>query len=434
MRVSLLLAVLGLAAPSQAAAERPLVDSLDDEQVVLSLAVPIDHTGAIEGSFNVHVEFGAPYDASKPTVFLIADGQQFFVRPGAIPALQERLFGPGFNVVGIVGRHGFANDQPFLALIRQENGDTDWEAAWALFRAEQWIEDIEFVRRNVFGVDAPIMLFGRSGGGYLVHQYLHAYPSHVSRAFTSAPAATWWTAYAGVRLDFFWDEIGRSDASAQARIHRLLEAGAHDRQRMASAFQRQNFFVPHNEIDSARLDLLATFESGDPAAVDRVYEDYQVAAIERLFESVHAVPTRVRLFEFALPFLETWAVRAGGLDPDIEVMLSAAQPLIERFGSAATLAPSGGYGERQATDGQGAEVFVLAGRWDHVVDYRGALALSASYPRSSYWLADDNHTFDKLVEAEHYTGILRSFMGFGLDSAPLEQALHAARDHRWSGD
>ena len=434
MRISFALAVAGLAVQAQAQAERPLVESLADEQLVISLDVPIDHTGAVTGSFGVHVEFGAPYDARKPTVFLIADGQQFFVRAGAMPALQERLFGPGFNVVGIVGRHGFADDPRFLSLIRDENGDTDWEAAWALFRAEQWIGDIEFVRRSVFGDDAGIMLFGRSGGGYLVHQYLHAYPSHVSRAFTSAPAATWWTAYAGLRLDSFWDDIGRSDASAHARIRRLLETGAHDRHRIASAFQRQNFFVPHDEIDAARLDLLATFESGDPEALERVYDDYQVTAVERLYESVRVAPTRVRMFEFVLPFLDEWTVRTDALDPDIEVMLSAAQPLTERLGSAVTLAPSGGYGDRATVDGQRAEVFVLAGRWDHVVDYRAALALSASYARSYYWLADDNHTFDRLVGSGHYADVLQSFLAYGLVSGQLKQALHAARDHRWNGD
>lgn len=41
---------------------------------------------------------------------------------------------------------------------------------------------------------------------------------------------------------------------------------------------------------------------------------------------------------------------------------------------------------------------------------------------------------EPLVEAEHYTGILRSFLAFGLDSAPLERALYAARAHRWGGD
>ncbi len=429
-----MLAIVGLAVQSPALAETRLADSLDDEQVVVSLAVPIDHTGAIEGSFSAHVEFGAPYDAGKPTVFLIADGQQFFVRPGAIAALQERLFGPDFNVVGIVGRHGFAEDARFLSLIRQDEGQTDWETAWALFRAEQWIEDIEFVRRALFGADAPIMLFGRSGGGYLVHQYLGAYPAHVSRAFTSAPAATWWTAYAGLRLDSFWDEIGESDASAQSRIRRLLKTGSHDRGRIARAFQRQNFFVPHDEIESARLGLLATFESGDPEAIEKVYDDYQVAAVERLYESVRSVPTRVRLFEFVLPFLDTWAVRADALDPDIEVMLSSAEPLIAQFDGAAALAPSGGHAGRAASDGQPAEVFVLAGRWDHVVDYRAALALSASYVRSRYWLADDNHTFDKLVGAGHYAAVLQSFLGHGLVSEPLEQALHDARDHHWGGD
>jgi pimeloyl-ACP methyl ester carboxylesterase len=67
-----------------------------------------------------------------------------------------------------------------------EDGSVDWEKVYRLMASYQAAEDIEAVRRDLFR-DNPqtrINLYGRSGGAYLVHEYLSRYPKHAARAFT----------------------------------------------------------------------------------------------------------------------------------------------------------------------------------------------------------------------------------------------------------
>ena len=117
-------------------------------------------------------------------VFIIADGQQFYVRRGAIAQLRKSSFGDAFNVVGIIGR-GFT--QEFARAVQDASGQTRWALAWRVFNSEQWVEDIDTVRRKLVGQRGGILLYGASGGAYLVHQYLMKYGAHVQRAFRLRP-------------------------------------------------------------------------------------------------------------------------------------------------------------------------------------------------------------------------------------------------------
>src|SRR5918911_1145782 len=69
-----------------------------------TIEVPLDYKAPEMGRAPLYFEFGASFDPTKPVVFIIADGQQFYVRRGSVAELQHTLFGDAFNVVGIVGR------------------------------------------------------------------------------------------------------------------------------------------------------------------------------------------------------------------------------------------------------------------------------------------------------------------------------------------
>src|SRR5689334_13540832 len=66
-----------------------------------TLSVPLDHKNRHLGMASLYYEFGAPYDPTKPVIFVISDAQQFYVRKGSVAQLQQSLFGSAFNVVGI---------------------------------------------------------------------------------------------------------------------------------------------------------------------------------------------------------------------------------------------------------------------------------------------------------------------------------------------
>lgn len=395
-----------------------------------TVMLPIDHQNPESGNFAAYVEFGARFDPLKPTVLVVNDGQQFFVRRGAMTALQEQLFGDGMNVVGIVGRGALQDNPELLQRIQPESGNTDWLMAWQLLRAYQWVEDIETVRRALLGDVGRIMLFGRSGGGLLVHEYLARHGDHVARAFTSAPASSASSALLGLQFDTFWEEMDSGDGQIHHRIRAVMRSGRVDRLSLATAFQRQNFFVPAARIAEARLQLLATFENGSDAELQDVLAEYQVSAMQQFNNSVRAIPSRVRLFEFALPYLESWQMQDDRLDPDIEVILASSAPLraLAEHGqldlTAATL-------DHRLLHDVAAELFVMVGRWDHVVDYRGSIALAASYPNAGIYIADDNHTFQKMNEAGIYQDILQAFLLHGRESAAFAEVAADSEAYRW---
>src|SRR5262249_59381482 len=89
-----------------------------------TIEVPLEHKAQDKGRASLYYEFGAPYDPKKPVVFVIADGQQFFMRKGAVAAMQKDSFGDGVNVVGIVGRGA---TKPFRDATLDDRGRPDWE-------------------------------------------------------------------------------------------------------------------------------------------------------------------------------------------------------------------------------------------------------------------------------------------------------------------
>src|SRR5262249_7886654 len=106
-RVSFLLLISVTSVAALASVGRPAGsdERRDDAALGRTIMVPFDHkSSAVPGTGPLYFEFGARFDASKPTVLVIADGQQYYVRKGTVAALQKDLFGDAFNVVGIVTR------------------------------------------------------------------------------------------------------------------------------------------------------------------------------------------------------------------------------------------------------------------------------------------------------------------------------------------
>src|SRR5262245_5110556 len=92
-----------------------------------TIPVPLDRDNPGLGSGSLYFESGAAYDKAKPTVLVIADGQQYFVRKGTVANFQRDLFGDAFNVVGIVTR---GTTPEFIRAALGADGQPDWLKAW----------------------------------------------------------------------------------------------------------------------------------------------------------------------------------------------------------------------------------------------------------------------------------------------------------------
>lgn len=391
-----------------------------------TVEVPLDHKASHAGRGSLYFEFGAAYDRTKPTVFIIADAQQFYVRRGQVARLQQTLFGDRLNVVGIVGR---GTSEEFIGATLDAKGQPDWARAWRIFNSEQWVDDIEAVRRAVVGDKGKILLYGRSGGAFLVHQYLAKYGAHARRAFTQAALNPFIVSELRLNSDHFWEEIGAQDRSLQTLLKSTLERRAAERATILRTLQRQNFFVPLDSLPAARAELIRALAEGDTRRYDEARREYQVDDIERINASPEGVPVRVRLFEFFYPSGARSLLGGEAVYPDLENQYNTAQPLVALCDAGRIPPPSFDFARLHQLN---TEVFILAGRRDHTADYRSSIALAANYPRRHLFIADDNHTFEKLNRGELNLRILRAFLEYGLTSPELRGVLSAAEPHRWA--
>jgi pimeloyl-ACP methyl ester carboxylesterase len=390
-----------------------------------AIEATFDRDNRALGSAAIHAEFGAPFDQTKPVLFVITDAQQFYVRRGAVAKLQKERFGDAFNVVGIVGR-GFT--PAFIKAAMRPDGRPDWERAWGIFAAEEWVEDIEAVRQTIVGPKGKILLYGQSGGAFLVHQYLAKYGRSVARAATPAPLNPFLVGRLGLNSDRFWEEVGASDPELHALLRQALQRDPADRGRLAMTLQRQNFFVSPGQLAEARARLIRALAAGDAEAYQKAREAYQVEEVRSFLGSPQGIPMRVRLFEFVLPSGALGRLAGDRFYPDLENQRNFAAPLLELYEKGRIPAPSWDAAALHRLD---TEVLILAGVRDHTVDYRSAIALAFLYPRGQLFLADDDHQFHQMNSDGTQHALVRAFLASGAQSSAFQAALRAAERRRW---
>ncbi|HEV3470644.1 MAG TPA: alpha/beta hydrolase [Pyrinomonadaceae bacterium] len=396
------------------------------QPLVRTIEVPLDHRDRGLGAARLSFELGAPFDKSKPVVLVIADGQQFYVRRGAARELQQKLFGDAFNVVGIIPRGGTPE---FVKAALDPSGRPDWARAWRIFNADQWVADIEAVRRSLVGDEGGVMLYGRSGGAYLIHQYLSRHGTRVARAFTQSPVNPLLNRELGIAIDRFWEELGAQDRGLQGLLRKALARDPGERLRMLVTLQRQHFFIPAERIAPARAELIRALAEGDAALYERARKEYQADEVLKLYESAESIPQVVRVLELIHPSGAFRRLGGEAVYPLLESQHHFQKPLLALLEAGTIPAPSFDLSAAHRLD---TEVFILAGRRDEAVDYRTSIALAYSYPRHQLFIADDNHVFSKLNEAGLVNRLLQGFLGSGPGSTEYQQALAAAAPYRWS--
>ncbi|WP_296952980.1 hypothetical protein [uncultured Massilia sp.] len=181
------------------------------------LTVPLDHAAPARGVYRAYYLLGKGFDPAGPVVFFLTDGQMELVSPDADASFFDAQL-PGLSYV-LVGHRGHGPAQ-FPEVYR--GGRTDVAAAMNLYGSWQQVEDIERVRQDMAAhgllpPDGRIMLFGASGAGMLVQQYLHRHGGHVSRALLATTGAPDLARLGGRSFARRLDEFDPRTAAALAR-------------------------------------------------------------------------------------------------------------------------------------------------------------------------------------------------------------------------
>lgn len=404
----------------------PMLGAQVELATTRTLTVPIVYEDPAAGAARLTLDFAAPFDPSKPTVLVIADGQQFYVRPNGMKELEESVFGDGVNVVGIVTR---GTTPAFIHATLNAAGKPDWSKAWKVFNSAEWVNDIESVRKNLVGEGGQIELYGRSGGGYLVHQYLARYGQHVNRAFTQSAVNPYLNAELGISLDLFWSDLGRQDPALQKELQSALAAHPKDRIGILMTLQRQHFFVSSTEIATARSALIHALAKDDMETYRKARREYQVEAMDAMYASTDIIPQDVRVLELIAPSGAFELLNDGELHPLAETQAFEIRPLLNLLGTGAIhLEPF----DFAALHRCPAEVFVMAARYDEAVDYRTEIALASAYPKHVSFIANDNHVFSALTSSGTSKRLISSFLVGGMNSKEFRAAQQMAVTYRWN--
>jgi pimeloyl-ACP methyl ester carboxylesterase len=413
--------VLHLAAVVLGAEEYPFIKADVYHRYV---QVPLDHGNPKAGTFTLYYELGSNFDFKKPTVFYIVDSQQY--AHGADQMAKQGSLDRALNLVLIEYR---GRKHSPIALSK-EDGSVDWEKAYRLTASHQAARDIEAVRRDLFR-DHPktkIYLLGRSGGAYLIHEYLSLFPKNASRAFTrTAPNPLIMHKLGNPESKSFVDGLDAIDPQLHAKLKTVFA------QRTVPAIELEWLLLqlPYRDPTAPEIQarIINELYAGDTTTYEQYHAkwEYNMSRFDRdgLVRDM-GVGWLARAIECDGPYL--LGPKPEYVDPVYSTMRHISAPylkLIEEQGF-----PPPKYPTLESFRAVEAEVYYLAGRKDHMSPWPIALELARWFPRYSYFIADDTHNMSERPEC--YPLLYNAFFLHGLGSAELAQAEQSDVCKRWT--
>jgi hypothetical protein len=387
----------------------------------IEIPVPLDHERPDSGRIALRCEWGAPPRPERPTIVVVADAQQYFVRPGGAARLQRDLFGPSLNVLTILGR----SRSDALARLVMRDGGTDWPAAYRLLNWRQWARDVETVIRQLEISPARLGLYGRSGGAHLIHQLLTLRPDLGGRIYVQAAINHELDTRWGLGADRSWQQLAAADTALARDMLAWLQSHPDRRRDLILVLQRQHFFEPLEQLSAARVAAARAFLAGDAARIAELRRQYQIDAIEQTRGTLEDVGAAVRVYEFAAAHADP-REHADALRPDVEALFHYASPLADR-GYRPPVPPS----DWPRLRTQAAEVLQVAGRHDHTCDYRTQIGLHGMTRGSHLLVLDDDHVFRRWAAAGSQPELLQAFFAGGAESPAFREALDRIEPLRW---
>ncbi|MEJ2495306.1 MAG: alpha/beta hydrolase, partial [Ignavibacteriaceae bacterium] len=188
-----------------------------------SIELPVDYENPEAGTFLQYYQLTSNFDFNKPTIFFFQDIAQQYGMPGEIDKLaKEYDFFDDFNIVyyQIRGR------QYSFIELKNPDGSVNWEKAYKLLSSDQVIEDIERIRKNLFKEkpETKILLYGRSGGGFLIQRYLAKYSNFVQRAFIrAAPNSVIIKQLGYPESKYFYNTLNDIDSTLYTKLKIILK-------------------------------------------------------------------------------------------------------------------------------------------------------------------------------------------------------------------
>ncbi len=387
--------------------------------------VPLDHWNPEVGTFTLYYELSSNFTFDRPTVFYIVDSQQY--AHGADRTVDEYGFSDSLNLVLIEyrGRTHSPID------LRNPDGSVDWMKAYRLLASHQAVDDIEAVRRDLFkeAPDTRIYLYGRSGGGYLIHEYLSEYPTGAARAFTrTAPNPLIMQEQGNPESRYFINSLDAIDPSLRGKLRAVL-----DREIVVSLDLLWLLLqLPYGDPNAPEVQarIINELYAGDTSTYREYHATprYDLAGLLQsgVLERQMGVGGYLRPLECDGPYL--LGPEPDYVDPVYTTMRYLSAPFIALIEERGVRGPE--YPSPESFRHVEAEVFYLAGRHDHMSPWPIAVELENWFPNYEYFIADDTHSMSEHPDC--YRGLRNAFFLHGLGSSELEEAAASPLCAKWT--
>lgn len=391
------------------------------------LQIPIDHQDPSKGTFTDFYILSPAFKPGDNVVFWLFDNQQEAVGMVAAPedfAYFDASLG-GLSYV-LIGNRGVS--PTLFPEVFNPDESVNYPLAIKLYSSEQQVEDIEMVRldmvrKGLLPGDGKIMVYGGSGGGVLVQQYLAKYGGHVSRALievSGAPdlaeqhGATFfkptYKSSPGLANDYF-ELMNRGDAEPSIAFM-LFKFGLEGRTDL------QDIVMKSQGSEWKLKDKYTYFKSW-------VKPQYNFPMVEFLMDLPCELEVKVRIYELLGAEMEKYhPSSAQELVLGYEWIKLLLDDFIKAHQQGIIQAPHMSI-NRASYSG---ELMVWSGALDQDFEIQMGSWMASSYPNSRFAVFDDAHVRNRYPE--YYRGFRQAFFTRGLHSPEIEAFFNDARQLR----
>jgi pimeloyl-ACP methyl ester carboxylesterase len=385
------------------------------------LQIPIDHQDPSLGNFTDFYFLNPEFRVGDNVVFWLCDNQQEAV--GLINSSREFDANLGGLSYVLIGNRG-VNPTLFPEVFNKD-GSVNYALAMKLYGSNEQIDDIEAVRldmqkNGLLPQNNEIMVYGRSGGGVLVQQYLDKYGDHVSRALIEASGGP---DLARVHNTTFTKNTYESNSSVASSYFALTQKGD------ATASLAFMLFMIGQEGDTDLQEIIVNSRTNIFALENKftylknwLTPSYNFPLIHLLFDAPRELEVKVRMYELAGEDIDNYHPASA---QEVCLAYNWMRVILADFMKA--------YDEGKIPLMQFAlnrscyrgEVMVWSGTTDQDFSTQMGHWISDSYPHSRLAIFDDGHHFEKYQD--FYREFRRAFFTDGLDSSEVQDYFNDPR-------
>jgi pimeloyl-ACP methyl ester carboxylesterase len=392
-----------------------------------NIDVPIDHTKSAEGKFSFYYELSTNYKFDQPTIIFVTDGQQSYGEAGKVDALAQLYqFDSTLNLVFMENR---GRRYSFIDVTKPDS-TADWEKVYRLLSSKQMIEDIECVRRDLFKdhPESKVYLFGRSGGGYIIQEYLAKYGKHVQRAYLQcAPNPSIMKQLGFLESKSFINTLNAVDPGLPEKLKVVMKKNVVPELSLLWMLFRIQYAA--EKPDSIYLAIINDLMNGNTNSYNEYLKkgfDYSKMKNESS-KYVKSMGYGTYMSPLQCDGYYLLGSRPDYIDPVYDCLRDLSAPLVELIEQKKVPPPAPP--SLELFKNLETEVFFQAGAFDHITPYQVGIELGKYFKHYELFIADDNHMMMKSKSC--YPPMRNAFFKYGIGSKELQDIRASMQCKEW---